>query len=80
VSSAGMAILLSALYALTAWALWTARRFGRPLGLLCCALSVCACPTGPILTLWGLWVLTRPEVVALLKGETGDAGPPAAPP
>lgn len=71
---------LGGLYGLTSLALWRGWRVARALGFVCCALSACACPTGPLLSLWGLWVLTRPDVVALIRGQTGDDGPPAAPP
>ncbi|MCK6523318.1 hypothetical protein L6R49_18040 [Myxococcota bacterium] len=82
--SQGLSLLamvgLGGFYALTSLALWRGWRAARALGFVCCALSACACPTGPLLSLWGLWVLTRPDVVALIRGQTSDGAPPAAPP
>jgi hypothetical protein len=78
--SIGLMSFIAVLYALTAWALWTQRPFGRVLGFVSLALSVCACPTGTLLTIWGVWVLTRPAVAALFNPKVVDAAPPAGPP
>ena len=74
--SIGVTLIIAALYALTAWALWTCRPYGRALGFVSVLLSVCACPTGTLLTIWGLWVLTQPAVVMLFKARPRDGPPP----
>lgn len=75
----GVMVGVTALYLASAWALWTLRPYGRALGLVCVVLSVCACPTGTLLTIWGLWVLTRPDVVGLFRPLAPGDGTPAAP-
>ena len=75
--SLGLMIFVAALYTFTAWALWTRRPFARVLGVVSVILSVCACPTGTLLTIWGLWVLTRPSVVALFNPKADGDEPPA---
>jgi hypothetical protein len=77
--SVGLTAFITTLYGLTAWALWTRRPYGRILGLVSVVLSVCACPTGTVLTLWGVWVLTRPAVVALFTEPASGVGPHAGP-
>jgi hypothetical protein len=74
--SVGLMLFVAALYLVTAWALWTRRPFARGLGFVSVVLSVCACPTGTLLTIWGLWVLTRPSVVMLFKARPRDGPPP----
>lgn len=75
--SVGLMLFVAALYVVTAWALWTRRPFARGLGFVSVVLSVCACPAGTLLTIWGLWVLTRPSVVALFRPQAGGDAPPA---
>ena len=75
--SVSLMLFVAVLYAFTAWALWTRRPFARVLGFVSVVLSVCACPTGTLLTIWGLWVLTRPSVVALFNPTADGDAPPA---
>jgi hypothetical protein len=61
----GYFVLLTVIYALTAWLLWRREKWGRAL-----LLAVTAClgfPVGPLLGIPTIILLTRPAVKALFK-------------